>query len=274
MSRRRTSSDPETSGVSLMVKVPMRFFAARFPKAVVVAALGLTAVSPDLSGHDDLQLRRSRATRDCLGAGQRIRSVDQHVHLRQFRQPRDLQRDHRRQLAADAPTGTHSDGPHVAADPRELDAESRRRRRARLLLQGVSRRSALGVANQSAVRRLATGAEHRVFLYRFCGRRSRPTNRANPRPPAQRRRPTRHRRARRPAFRARRLPARPRSTWNASTDTGGSGLSGYEILRNNGGTPIGTSSSTVTPIKPRAGVMYLYNARAHARCGGSLGPLQ
>ena len=39
-------------------------------------------------------------------------------------------------------------------------------------------------------------------------------------------------------------------SWGASTDTGGSGLAGYEIFRNNGGSPIGTSSVAAIPTPP------------------------
>ena len=56
--------------------------------------------------------------------------------------------------------------------------------------------------------------------------------------------------------------------WSASTDTGGSGLAGYEIMRNNGGTPIGTSSTTsFSDQTASSGVTYLYNVRAYDGAG-------
>jgi YD repeat-containing protein len=61
-------------------------------------------------------------------------------------------------------------------------------------------------------------------------------------------------------------------TWTASTDSGGSGLAGYEIFRNNGGSPIGTSTvasyadQTVTPA-----TTYLYTVRAYDGAGNRSG---
>ena len=57
-------------------------------------------------------------------------------------------------------------------------------------------------------------------------------------------------------------------TWSASTDTGGSGLAGYEIFRNNGATPIG--SSTVASYADQTAspaTTYQYNVRAYDVAG-------
>lgn len=61
-------------------------------------------------------------------------------------------------------------------------------------------------------------------------------------------------------------------TWNASTDTGGSGLGGYEVFRNNGGSPIGTS--TVPSFSDQSAVpatTYLYTVRAYDNAGNRSG---
>jgi YD repeat-containing protein len=57
-------------------------------------------------------------------------------------------------------------------------------------------------------------------------------------------------------------------TWGASTDTGGSGLAGYEIFRNNGGSPIGTSSVPSYADQSLAPyTTYLYTVRAYDGAG-------
>jgi YD repeat-containing protein len=57
-------------------------------------------------------------------------------------------------------------------------------------------------------------------------------------------------------------------SWGASTDTGGSGLAGYEIFRNNGASPLGTSSvasySDTTAVN---GTTYSYQVRAYDGAG-------
>ena len=61
-------------------------------------------------------------------------------------------------------------------------------------------------------------------------------------------------------------------TWGASTDTGGSGLAGYEIFRNNGASPLGTSSvasySDTTAIDATT---YTYRVRAYDGAGNRSG---
>ncbi|HEY7640190.1 MAG TPA: FG-GAP-like repeat-containing protein, partial [Steroidobacteraceae bacterium] len=52
-------------------------------------------------------------------------------------------------------------------------------------------------------------------------------------------------------------------TWTASTDTGGSGLSGYRIFRNGGATPIATVSTTsYSDTGLAAGTQFTYTVRA------------
>jgi YD repeat-containing protein len=61
-------------------------------------------------------------------------------------------------------------------------------------------------------------------------------------------------------------------TWTGSTDTGGSGLAGYEIFRNNGGSPIGTS--TVASYADQAATpatSFSYTVRAYDKAGNRSG---
>jgi chitodextrinase len=57
-------------------------------------------------------------------------------------------------------------------------------------------------------------------------------------------------------------------TWSASQDSGGSLLAGYEVFRNNGGSPIGTTSATnYSDQTASPGVTYQYNVRAYDGAG-------
>jgi chitodextrinase len=61
-------------------------------------------------------------------------------------------------------------------------------------------------------------------------------------------------------------------TWGASTDTGGSGLAGYEIFRDNGGTPLGTSGSTTySDQSANVATTYSYKVRAYDGAGNRSG---
>jgi chitodextrinase len=53
-------------------------------------------------------------------------------------------------------------------------------------------------------------------------------------------------------------------SWGASVDTGGSGLAGYEVFRNNGATPIGTSSTaSYSDTTASVATTYSYKVRAY-----------
>lgn len=57
-------------------------------------------------------------------------------------------------------------------------------------------------------------------------------------------------------------------SWGASTDTGGSGLAGYEIFRNNGASPIGTSPvASYSDTNAVNGTTYSYRVRAYDGAG-------
>ncbi len=61
-------------------------------------------------------------------------------------------------------------------------------------------------------------------------------------------------------------------SWGASTDTGGSGLAGYEIFRNNGASPIGTSSvASYSDTNAVNGTTYTYKVRAYDGAGNRSG---
>jgi len=61
-------------------------------------------------------------------------------------------------------------------------------------------------------------------------------------------------------------------TWSPSTDTGGSGLAGYEIFRDNGGTPIGTSSVTsYSDQTVTVATTHSYQVRAYDGAGNRSG---
>lgn len=57
-------------------------------------------------------------------------------------------------------------------------------------------------------------------------------------------------------------------SWGASSDTGGSGLAGYEIFRNGGGTPIATATTTSFTDQPlQSATAYSYTVRAYDHAG-------
>jgi len=57
-------------------------------------------------------------------------------------------------------------------------------------------------------------------------------------------------------------------SWGASSDTGGSGLAGYEIFRNGGGTPIATTTSTsFTNQSLQPATTYSYTVKAYDHAG-------
>jgi len=61
-------------------------------------------------------------------------------------------------------------------------------------------------------------------------------------------------------------------SWGSSTDAGGSGLAGYEIFRDNGGSPIGTSSvTTYSDQTLSAATTHTYKVRAYDGAGNRSG---
>ena len=61
-------------------------------------------------------------------------------------------------------------------------------------------------------------------------------------------------------------------TWNASTDTGGSGLAGYRVYRNGGATPIATITTTsYSDTSLTANTSYSYQVRAYDNAGNESG---
>jgi YD repeat-containing protein len=59
-------------------------------------------------------------------------------------------------------------------------------------------------------------------------------------------------------------PSRINLSWSASTDTGGSGLAGYRVYRNGGGTPIATVATTsYSDTNLAASTAYSYTVRAY-----------
>jgi chitodextrinase len=61
-------------------------------------------------------------------------------------------------------------------------------------------------------------------------------------------------------------------SWQASTETGGSGFAGYQIFRNNGPAPIATSGSTsFSDVSANHGTNYTYKVRAYDGAGNPSG---
>jgi chitodextrinase len=61
-------------------------------------------------------------------------------------------------------------------------------------------------------------------------------------------------------------------SWSASVDTGGSGLAGYEVFRNNGATPLGTSSvASYSDTTASVATPYSYKVRAYDGAGNRSG---
>src|SRR6185312_14029989 len=57
-------------------------------------------------------------------------------------------------------------------------------------------------------------------------------------------------------------------TWNAATDTGGSGLAGYRIFRNGSSTPLATVTTTsYSDTTVAANTSYTYTVRARDGAG-------
>ena len=68
-------------------------------------------------------------------------------------------------------------------------------------------------------------------------------------------------------------PTQVNLTWDASTDTGGSGVAGYRIFRNGGTTPIATVAiASYSDINLTAGTAYMYVVRAFDGAGNVSGP--
>jgi chitodextrinase len=61
-------------------------------------------------------------------------------------------------------------------------------------------------------------------------------------------------------------------TWGASTDTGGSGLAGYEVFRDSGSTPIGSpGAANYSDFSVSPATTYLYKVRAYDGAGNRSG---